>query len=384
MNLKINKYIPLGILLIILGGSLYFLSGVDQFIRPFTQPILMGSSKGKDILFFVLFGITLILSCIGDNSLLYKYAKGMNIPEKLKDKDFYLELSFVLLAFTLIAGIISEFILRNNLGIGWNTILVAMNPTYTSTSILHSHLYKSIFGVILGIFLSHIPAGIHTGSSLSPYTPSIINLLFILIPITYIVMILSLQRRKVLSRIILSFTITLAMIGIIDGGMFGTPAIGGLYGILILMFNGTILDEISDFLTKKEEGKKEIKSILKEEWKVIKSVFILRIKNNQKAIKKYFKIALPHIALILIIILRFSISFYGAAPDCYELTVYNGHDIDLENNYTVIDTIKNGNKTIIYLSNEYNEMELLNGLAIQLNGKCDWYSLSWNIYSYLN
>ena len=332
MNLKINKYIPLGILLIILGGSLYFLSGVDQFIRPFTQPILMGSSKGKDILFFVLFGITLILSCIGDNSLLYKYAKGMNIPEKLKDKDFYLELSFVLLAFTLIAGIISEFILRNNLGIGWNTILVAMNPTYTSTSILHSHLYKSIFGVILGIFLSHIPAGIHTGSSLSPYTPSIINLLFILIPITYIVMILSLQRRKVLSRIILSFTITLAMIGIIDGGMFGTPAIGGLYGILILMFNGTIIDEISDFLTKKEEGKKDIKSILKEEWKVIKSVFLLRIKNNQKAIKKYFKIALPHIALILIIILRFSISFYGAAPDCYELTVYNGHDIDLENN----------------------------------------------------
>ena len=197
-------------------------------------------------------------------------------------------------------------------------------------------------------------------------------------------MILSLQRRKVLSRIILSFTITLAMIGIIDGGMFGTPAIGGLYGILILMFNGTIIDEISDFLTKKEEGKKDIKSILKEEWKVIKSVFLLRIKNNQKAIKKYFKIALPHIALILIIILRFSISFYGAAPDCYELTVYNGHDIDLENNYTVIDTIKNGNKTIIYLSNEYNEMELLNGLAIQLNGKCDWYSLSWNIYSYLN
>ena len=308
----------------------------------------------------------------------------MNIPEKLKDKDFYLELSFVLLAFTLIAGIISEFILRNNLGIGWNTILVAMNPTYTSTSILHSHLYKSIFGVILGIFLSHIPAGIHTGSSLSPYTPSIINLLFILIPITYIVMILSLQRRKVLSRIILSFTITLAMIGIIDGGMFGTPAIEGLYGILILMFNGTILDEISDFLTKKEEGKKDIKSILKEEWKVIKSVFLLRIKNNQKAVKKYFKIALPHIALILIIILRFSISFYGAAPDCYELTVYNGHDIDLDNNYTVIDTIKNGNKTIIYLSNEYNEMELLNGLAIQLNGKCDWYSLSWNIYSYLN
>lgn len=382
MNLKINKYIPLGILLIILGGSLYFLSGVDQFIRPFTQPILMGSSKGKDILFFVLFGITLILSCIGDNSRIYRYAKELNIPKQLKDKDFYLKLSFVLIAFTLIAGIISELILRNNLGISWNTILVAMNPTYTSTSVLHSHLYKSIFGVILGEFLNHIPAGIHTGSSLSPYTPSIINLLFILIPLTYIAMILSLQRRKFLSRIVLSFTITLGIIGIIDGGLFGTPGIGGLYGTLILMFNGSILDEISDFFSKKGE-KKNIKKILKEEWEVIKSVLLLRIKDDNKSLKKYFKIALPHIALIIIILLRFSISFYGAAPDCYELTVYNGHDIDLDNNYTVIDTIENGNKTIIHLSNEYNEMELLNQLAIQLNGKCEWYSLSWNVYSYL-
>ena len=29
------------------------------------------------------------------------------------------------------------------------------------------------------------------------------------------------------------------------------------------------------------------------------------------------------------------------------------------------------------------EMELLNNLAIDLEGKCDWYSLSWNAYSYL-
>ena len=40
-------------------------------------------------------------------------------------------------------------------------------------------------------------------------------------------------------------------------------------------------------------------------------------------------------------------------------------------------------KTTVYLSNQYNEMELLNNLAIDLKGKCDWYSLSWNIYSYL-
>ena len=146
--MKTNKYIPFGIILIIFGTLLFFLSGIDQFIRPFTQPILMGSSKGKDILFFVLFGITIILSTLGDNEKIHNYFKNLHIPEMLKDKDFYLKLSLILLLFTAIAGIIMEFYLRNSLGIDWNTILVIMNPSETSTSILHSHLYKGIFGTV--------------------------------------------------------------------------------------------------------------------------------------------------------------------------------------------------------------------------------------------
>ena len=91
--MKINKYIPFGIILIIFGTLLFFLSGIDQFIRPFTQPILMGSSKGKDILFFVLFGITIILSTLGDNEGIQSYFKNLHIPEMMKGKDFYLKLS---------------------------------------------------------------------------------------------------------------------------------------------------------------------------------------------------------------------------------------------------------------------------------------------------
>lgn len=375
MNLKINKYIPFGIILIILGGSLYFLSGIDQFIRPFTQPILMGSSKGKDILFFVLFGITIILSSIGDNEMIHNYFMNLSIPEKLKDKDFYLKLSLVLFLITAIAGLAVELYLRASLGLNWNTILVIMNPSLTSTSFLHSHLYKSIFGIILGIFLSHIPAGIHTGSSLSSYAPSVISLLFILIPITYISMVLSNQRRKAASRILLAFTSTLGIIGLIDGGLFGTPAIGGIYGILILMYNEEILDGISDFITEKDK-RDGIKEKLNEELRAIKSIF------NKKNIKKYLKIALPHIALILIIILRFSVAFYGACPDSYELIISNGHDLDLDE-YDTLNISENGDRTVVHLSNQYNEMELLNDLAVSLEGKCDWYSLSWNIYSYL-
>ena len=202
--MKTNKYIPFGIILIIFGTLLFFLSGIDQFIRPFTQPILMGSSKGKDILFFVLLGITMILSTLGDNGKIYNYFKNLHIPEMLKDKDFYLKLSLILLLFTAIAGLIMEFYLRNSLGIDWNTILVIMNPSETSTSILHSHLYKGIFGMILGMLLTYIPAGIHTGSSLSAYTPNLIGLLFILIPINYLVMVISMQRRKAVPRIFLA------------------------------------------------------------------------------------------------------------------------------------------------------------------------------------
>ena len=382
MNRKIGKYVPFGIIMIIFGSLLFFLSGIDQFIRPFTQPILMGSSKGKDIMFFVLFGLTIILSTIGDYEKAYDWFKKLSIPEILKNKDFYLKLSLILLLFTAIAGLVVELYLRNSLGLDWNTILVIMNPSETSTSILHSHIYKGIFGMILGIFLSYIPSGIHTGSSLSAYTPNIISILFILIPIIYIIMILSMQRRKAAPRIFLAITSTLGIIGLIDGGLFATPTIGGIYGILILMYNEEIFNGISDYITEKEK-RPLIKSQLKEEFSEIKSIFSSNAKEKGKSVKKYLKILIPHIALILIIALRFSIAFYGACPDSYELDIDNLHDLDVLDQYDVLNVTEHENKTTVYLSNQYNEMELLNNLAIDLEGKCDWYSLSWNIYSYL-
>ena len=143
------------------SGIIFLTDILNPIIRPATYYFLMGSSKGKDILFFVLFGITIILSTLGDNEKLHSYFKNLNIPQRLKNKEFYLKLSLFLLLFTAVMGLIAELILRNSLGISWNTIVVIMNPSYTSTSILHSHLYKAIFGIILGMFLSHIPAGIH-------------------------------------------------------------------------------------------------------------------------------------------------------------------------------------------------------------------------------
>ena len=195
-------------------------------------------------------------------------------------------------------------------------------------------------------------------------------------------MLISMQRRKAVPRIFLAFITTIGIIGLIDGGLFGTPCVGGIYGLLILMYNNEILEGISDYITVKE--KRNILMIqLKEELNVIKSIFTGKVRENKKSIVKYLKILIPHIALILIIALRFSIAFYGASPDSYELTIDDGHDLDSLNQYDVLNLTEHQNKTTVYVSNQYNEMELLNNLAVSLDGKCDWYSLSWNIYSYL-
>ena len=41
------------------------------------------------------------------------------------------------------------------------------------------------------------------------------------------------------------------------------------------------------------------------------------------------------------------------------------------------------NKTTYIMNSNYNEMELLNDLKIPLNNSCDYYTVSWNIFSYL-
>ena len=56
-TVKINKLAFLGLLFILFGMSIFAFQGIDQFVRPFTQPVLMGSSKGKDVMFFALMGL---------------------------------------------------------------------------------------------------------------------------------------------------------------------------------------------------------------------------------------------------------------------------------------------------------------------------------------
>ncbi len=387
--MKVNYYRVFGLIMIIIGVVLFFPTPLEYIVRPFTQPILMGSSKGKDILFFVLFGLTLILSTICDNDKIYLKIKSLNIRDEFKNHNFYLKLSIVLFLILTIIGLILELYLRYSVGTGFNTIFVAANPSLTTTSFLHSHLYKSIFGTILGIFLTNIPAGIHTGSSLAVYTPQIANYLFILIPILYIIMIISLQKRELFSRVILAFAISVGIIGIMDGGFFATPTIAGIYGLLIILLDEYVLDNLTK-LDEDEDSKQSKNDKTKEELRKFLDYIILSIHNlkyifnfKSEEAKDFWQFWGPHIILLILIILRFSIAIYGADDVCYELDIYNAtEDIDLSP-YHTLNIIETQDKTIVLISNEYNEMELLNNLGKTLSGKCDSYSLTWNFYSYL-
>ena len=91
--------------------------------------------------------------------------------------------------------------------------------------------------------------------------------------------------------------------------------------------------------------------------------------------------------MLVLIILRFTVALAGAEPEYYTVDVVNpSEDIDLGNiSVEVIDSEHDNktNKTTFHIDPQYNEMELINDLKIPLNNSCEYYTVSWNVYSYL-
>ena len=170
MNLKLkeNKIAIIGIFLIILSILLLVSNNLTNYIRPITSIFLMGSSKGKDIIFFGVFGSLLLLSPIFSNKLL-ENIEFFN-SKNWTSKDF-LKASLYLSVLTYLLAILLEIMLRLNFNVPIDTIFVSMDGTnINTTSILHSHLFKSIIGQII-VLIMNVPSDIHTGISLLEYTP---------------------------------------------------------------------------------------------------------------------------------------------------------------------------------------------------------------------
>ncbi len=355
--MKINKTILVGILFIIIAGVLFISNILNPIIHPITHLFLMGSSKGKDILFFGLMGVFLIST---------QLFKGLDI-----DADKYLKITIILGSITLILGILLEVYFRWQMGISLNTIFMVMGKSISSTSILHTHLLKSIFGeVITNLIGPFIGNEINTGVGLYQYLPDFSKLIIIMLPATGITLLLAIRNKRFVQTFLLSFFGCCLLIGILDGGLFSTPAITGICGIFLIQRNGKCIEQIVDYIIKREK--------ICDECKIIPP-----FKNKSNLIMVLMKRYLPYIAAALIIILRFTIAVIGANTEYYEVDVMNPSDNIELNNFPIENVTHDGNKTTYIINSNYNEMELLNDLKGPLNKKCDYYTVSWNTFSYL-
>ncbi len=72
-------------------------------------------------------------------------------PALNENENYYLKLVIILVLLTYLIGILIEIIIRLKLGVSIFTTFVAMDPSPTSTSITHSHVFKSVLGDLIGL-----------------------------------------------------------------------------------------------------------------------------------------------------------------------------------------------------------------------------------------
>ena len=358
--MKLNKTILVGVIFIILAGVIFLTDILNPIIRPVTYLFLMGSSKGKDIIFFGLLGLFLILS---------------QLIKKEIDTTKYLKISMVIGAVLLILGILLEIIFRLQMGIKLNTVFCSMTNGMSSTSILHTHLLKAILGEVLSKIMGpFIQSGINTGVGLYAYVPSFAFLVILLIPVLFVTIVLASQKRPWFTNFLMAFFSSCLIIGIIDGGMFATPSYVGIFGLYLIYRNGYYLNYIVGNALKDE-------NLLKEN-ELIQPCY----RNRGFSQKRYlFNRFLIWFVVIAFIILRFTIAFAGAEPDYYTVDIVNPtEEIDLGNiSVEVIDHESNNAEKVTYhIAPQYNEMELINDLKVHLDS-CEYYTVTWNVFSYL-
>lgn len=356
--MNVNKTILIGIIFILLAGVIFITDFLNPIIRPITYLFLMGSSKGKDIMFFGLLGLILILS---------------QAVKKEIDTTKYLKISIIIGAVLLILGIALEVIFRLQMGIKLNTVFCSMTNGMSSTSILHTHLLKSILGEVISKIMGPVVgSNINTGVGLYAYLPSFAFLVILLIPVLFVTIILASQKRPWFTNFILAFASSCLFIGIIDGGMFATPSYFGIFGLYLVYRNGYYMNEFV--------GEKLNDTNLLKTNELNPPIF----KIKGASLRKYFNHTLVVIAVIAVILLRFTIAFAGAEPDYYTVDVVNpSEEIDLGNiSAKIINYENDTNKITYHIDPQYNEIQLINDLKVWLNNSCEYYTVSWNIYSY--
>jgi hypothetical protein len=332
--LNFNRLGIVGLVLILFGVLLFKTEFLDQLVTSILWPLLSGSSKGKSVLLLVIMGSLLLLNALLNYPKIASKIAFIDVSNGKK----YLKFTLFLVLLTYVIGIVIEVWLRLKYGVSIFTIFVSLNPDVSSTSMTHSHVFKSVLGSIITGVGETAPSPIHTGDSLLQYVSPFVYIILILFPLAYITGLLSLDKNDDIRKLILAFSVTLSLIAMIDGGLFSQPAMIGLSGLLIMYF--------------------------------IKEPFSPR---------NFIK---PAVIVSLIILLGFAIEIAGTNTAYHELTVINQTEkIDMSG-YNAINITKMDNRTIILIKPDTGDKETLERLFKTFKGKADGFFITWNIFSY--
>jgi hypothetical protein len=334
--LRINRLRLIGVLLIVLGGLLLKTNFMSKAVTTVLWPVLEGSSEGKAVILLVMMGSLLLLSSFSTSN------EGVNrrfFSEKWADGRRYLLISILTIFSTCVVGLLTEVWIRLKLGVSIFTIFISMNPNPSSTSIMHSHVFKSVIGYVVSLFGKTSPHSINTGVSLIQYTSPFAFLIVITLPLVYIAGLFAMKGMRDTYKLLTSFAITVAIIGTIDGGMFSQPLLIGIGLLLCVYFT--------------------------------KNTF-----SPRRVIK-------PAAIIVIIILAGFAIEIGGTNTNYHQLTVINQSEPVNMTGYNVVDVQQQGNKTTYITKPSENDKSTIENLFKDYKGKANIVFMTWNFYSYI-
>lgn len=326
----LNRFTFIGALLLLLAILIYELEFLHSPATSLFYPLLLGSSEGKLVLLLIIMGSLLLLnSFISSGKIKSKFAL-MDIWDSKR----YLKYTLILVLITYLVGILMEIWLRLHFGVSIFTVFVSLNPDVSTTSIMHSHIFKSALGFILNTQGTVLPSNIHTGDSLFKYVSPASYLIIFTLPLTYLTSLISMDNRMGHYKMIIAFAAALAIIGMIDGGIFSNPAIIGFAGLIGMFF--------------------------------INEPF-----SPRDLIK-------PAAIVLVIIILGLSVEIGGSNQDYHQITLINQTEPVNWNGYNILSEENN----TIKLNYTQNDRTNLVNMFDTLKGKADAFFITWNFYSY--
>lgn len=333
INISMTKSIITGIILILLSFIILVTNFVDAFVTSLLWPLLEGSSEGKTVIFLGLIGMTLILSSL--------IRQNKSIQEKLyKNEEYhlkYIAYTITILIIAALIGLAVEAYIRQQFGVSFFTILTSMDPNTSTSSPMHSHAYKSVLGVFANLF---VPSHINTGSSILRYAMPYVLVILILWPVSYILGLFGLSDMRDLHRIVSIIALNVALIGLLDGGIFSQPFLIGIGFLLLVYFS-----------------------------------------NGKIGLKYFIK---PVIIMGYILLLGMIIEVGGSDTTCHTLTVINQTEPVDMSNYNVTSIEVNGDITTYKLNTSIADKQLIREIFEKYKGKSNLTFMSWNFYTYMD